>query len=156
MAWNDLASNQIPTFTDLQTAGFALKAGQSHVTSNECITKSQALAKYNLSTSLMGNFSNNQLVPKSNYGTTVTSYSFDFSSAFANGILALNASSVSTSITLYSATANLIVGTVFYTDSTLTTVFPGNNNFYLGTNASQSIYRKYYQINNSGQILQFN
>ena len=65
--WSGLQSNQIPTFTNLQTSGFSLNAGQSHVTSNECLTKAQALAKYNLSASAMSAYASNQLVPKSAY-----------------------------------------------------------------------------------------
>jgi hypothetical protein len=77
MAWSSLAANQIPTFTDLQTSGFTLNAGQSAVTSNECVTKANALAKYNLSSTAMNSFASNQLVPKSAYASgAVTSYSF--------------------------------------------------------------------------------
>jgi hypothetical protein len=77
MAWTDLASNQIPTFTDLQTSGFSLNSGQSAVTSNECVTKANALAKYNLSSTAMNAFESNQLVPKSSYASgSVTSYSY--------------------------------------------------------------------------------
>lgn len=65
MAFSDLASNQMVTFTDAQSSGFALKAGQSHVTSNQCMTKSEALAKYNLSNSAMASYADNQLVPRS-------------------------------------------------------------------------------------------
>ena len=59
------ASNQMVTFTQAQSLGFALKAGQSHVTSNQCMTKSDALAKYNIDASAMSSYANNQLVPRS-------------------------------------------------------------------------------------------
>lgn len=59
------ASNQMVTFTQAQSLGFSLNSGQSHVTSSECITKTQALAKYNLSTSAMSAYATNQLVPRS-------------------------------------------------------------------------------------------
>jgi hypothetical protein len=64
MSWSGLASNQMVTFTDAQTSGFTLNPGQSAVTSNECMTKLQALTKYNLSEGEMDIYSNNQLVPK--------------------------------------------------------------------------------------------
>lgn len=65
MAWGDLASNQMVTFTDAQTSSFVLNSGQSPVTSNECMTKSQALTKYNIDASAMSAYASNQLVPKS-------------------------------------------------------------------------------------------
>lgn len=67
MAFSDLASNQMVTFTDAQSSGFALNSGQSHVTSNQCMTKSDALTKYNLDASAMSSYANNQLVPKSTW-----------------------------------------------------------------------------------------
>ena len=67
MAWSDLLGTQMVSFTDAQTSGFTLRPGQSHVTSNQCMTKSQALAKYYLVASNMVSYSNNQLVPKSTW-----------------------------------------------------------------------------------------
>ena len=78
MAWVDLASNQMPTFTDAQSGGFTLNSGQSSVTSNECMTKSQALTKYNLNSSNMSAYASNQLVPKS---TWVSGVSYDLYNA---------------------------------------------------------------------------
>jgi hypothetical protein len=62
MPWNDLASNQMVSFTDAQTSGFTLKSGQSHVTSNQCMTRLDIVTKYNVSIS---GYADNQLVPKS-------------------------------------------------------------------------------------------
>lgn len=62
MAWGDLASNQMVSYTDAQTSGFALQSGQSQVTSNQCMTKSDITTKYNVTIS---GYSSNQLVPKS-------------------------------------------------------------------------------------------
>lgn len=59
------ASNEMVTFTQAQSLGFSLNSGQSHVTSSECMTKTQALAKYNLDASAMSAYASNQLVPKS-------------------------------------------------------------------------------------------
>lgn len=67
MAFVDLASNEMVTFTNAATGGFTLNAGQSNVTSNECMTKTQALTKYNLSASAMSSYASNQLVPKSGW-----------------------------------------------------------------------------------------
>ena len=65
MAWSNLQSNQMVSFTDAQTSGATLKSGQSHVTSNQCMTKSEALAKYNLDANAMSSYASNQLVPRS-------------------------------------------------------------------------------------------
>ena len=62
MAWEDLANNQMVSFTDAQTSGFSLKSGQSHVTSNQCMTRLDIVTKYNVSIS---GYADNQLVPKS-------------------------------------------------------------------------------------------
>ncbi|MFV8347256.1 hypothetical protein [Flavobacterium sp. ZB4P13] len=69
------ASNQMVSFTAAQSLGFALKAGQSHVTSNQCMTKSEALAKYNLDASAMNSYASNQLVPKSAWVSGITGVS---------------------------------------------------------------------------------
>lgn len=59
------ASNQMVTFTQAQSLGFGLNPGQSSVNSNECLTKAQALAKYNLDANSMSAYAGNQLVPRS-------------------------------------------------------------------------------------------
>jgi len=69
------ASNQMVSFTQAQSLGFSLKSGQSSVTSTQCMTKSEALAKYNLTVSAMDGYSSNQLVPKSAWVTASSAYS---------------------------------------------------------------------------------
>jgi hypothetical protein len=64
MPWIDLLSNQMVSFTDAQTGGFTLKAGQSNENSLRCMTKAEALAKYNLVAASMSAYADNQLVPK--------------------------------------------------------------------------------------------
>ena len=68
MAWNDLANNQMVSEADAATAGFTLNSGQSHGSSNQCMTKSAALTKYNINASAMSSYANNQLVPKGSWG----------------------------------------------------------------------------------------
>lgn len=67
MAFADLAANQMVSFTDASTGGFLLKAGQSHVTSNQLLSKSAATIKYNLSASPLSTYAENQLIPKSSF-----------------------------------------------------------------------------------------
>jgi len=72
MAWIDLANNQMVSFTDAQTSGIALKAGQSHVTSNECMTKTQIQVKYNVLTASMDSYASNQLVEKEKWASALS------------------------------------------------------------------------------------
>ena len=65
MSWAGLASNQMVSYTDAQGGGFTLQSGQSSVTSNQCMTKDDALTKYVLDSSYMTSYASNQLVPKS-------------------------------------------------------------------------------------------
>jgi hypothetical protein len=65
MAWAGLASNQMVSYTDAQGGGFTLQSGQSSVTSDQCMTKTDALTKYLLDAASMSNYASNQLVPKS-------------------------------------------------------------------------------------------
>lgn len=69
MAWNDLLANQMVSFTDATsgaTSGvFVLNSGQSNVTSNQCMTKTDALGRYLLNATSMSAYASNQLVPKS-------------------------------------------------------------------------------------------
>jgi hypothetical protein len=65
IVFGQISTNQMVTFTQAQSLGFGLNAGQSHVTSIECMTKAQALSKYNLDASSMSAYTSNQLVPRS-------------------------------------------------------------------------------------------
>ena len=67
MAWNDLANNQMVSEADATTAGFTLNSGQSHGSSNQCMTKNDALTKYNLVVANMNAYTNYQLVPKNTW-----------------------------------------------------------------------------------------
>lgn len=46
MAWSDLTALLGVSFTNMQTSGISLKAGQSHTTSDELMTKAGVIAKY--------------------------------------------------------------------------------------------------------------
>jgi hypothetical protein len=129
MAWSSLAANQIPTFTDLQTSGFTLNSGQSAVTSNECVTKANALAKYNLSSTAMNSFASNQLVPKSAYASgAVTSYSY----TVKLGTTLTNVCTA-TPITIYSESSTWAFGMGLYEDAALTTLISTTNQYIVQT-----------------------
>lgn len=87
MAWGDLASNQMVSYTDAQSSPFQLLPGQSHVTSNQCMDKDAAIAKYGLSFSAMSGYAGNQLVPKSVWvnGLTDSCVNVDINGNFPDG-----------------------------------------------------------------------
>lgn len=140
------ASNQMVTFTAAQSLGFSLNAGQSAVTSNQCMTKNDALTKYNLSSSAMSAYANNQLVPKSVWvsGASYVEYTRSNGGMTGNSVCIL--------IGTWTAYAYQQNGTGrFFTDSALTTVFNGNNQYYLFYDAiSGNIFN--YQIDNNGYV----
>lgn len=51
MSWGTLDPTDWVSFTNIQGGGFTLRPGQSHVTSNDWVTKSEAIAKYYLNES---------------------------------------------------------------------------------------------------------
>jgi uncharacterized protein (TIGR02145 family) len=71
MAWNDLLANQMVSFTDAQGSGFDLKSGQSAVTSDKIMTKSDILTKYDIASDNFDTYANNQLVPKNSWNTDI-------------------------------------------------------------------------------------
>jgi hypothetical protein len=65
MGWNDLASNQMVSFIDIQGSNFTLKEGKSPIDTNQCITRDEALDMYNINPVSVAIYSGNQLIPKS-------------------------------------------------------------------------------------------
>ena len=76
MAFNDLLPIQSVSFTDAQTGGFALRSGQSHVTSVKCMSKDEAQAKYVLNAPAMNAYTGVQNPPKSSWVSGVIGNSF--------------------------------------------------------------------------------
>ena len=148
MAWSSLASNQMVSFTDAQGGGFALQSGQSHITSNQCMTKSEALAKYVLNASNMSSYASNQLVPKSVWASGVVGNAFTFGTV-DSGSSTGACSGSNTGRTLYSGSTSLAVGTHLYTNSTLTNSFvpgDGTQSYYLHSGSNS------YRVTQSGII----
>lgn len=141
MAFSDLASNQMVTYTDAQTSGFPLKAGQSHVTSNQCMTKVNILTKYNVTIS---GYADNQLVPKSAWISSVSG-----TAIYLSSITFQNYADV------YEVELDLVkyvlippqVGTVIYNDISCTSPFDCNGYWKLATGSEA------YQINSFGVIV---
>ena len=144
MAFSDLSTNQMVTFTNAQSGGFTLKAGQSHVTSNQCVTKSDALTKYNLDASAMASYANNQLVPRSAWVNAVTSYGHFVSTAVATRLDAC--SYEDDYMYLYSSSSTIEEGIHFFTNSSLSIQFHGTGDFHESENKS-------FQINGAGGVV---
>lgn len=64
MSWLGLGSKDWVSFNNISQAGFYLKPGQSHVASDDWITKTEAIAKYHISTSPLSPISNNDWIRK--------------------------------------------------------------------------------------------
>lgn len=144
MAFADLSPTQAVSFTDAQSGGFALKSGQSHVTSNQCMTKNDALTKYNLSVSAMASYLDNQLVPKNVWisgvvGNAITIYLGDHGS---NATCALHPSSR----TVYSSSTTISSGIVLYHDVSMTSIYTSSFTHY--DTASNSL----FTVNSSGAV----
>jgi len=65
MAWNDLAPNQMVSFNDIQGSGFGLKEGVTAISTDECITRDEALTMYYVNPYAVAPYNSNQLIPKS-------------------------------------------------------------------------------------------
>lgn len=145
MAWGDLASNQMVSYTDAQSGGFALKSGQSSVTSNQCMTKNDAFTKYNLAvTANTNSVASNQLMRKDYWvGATILSYSYTLYysvqadvSLFGFTESSAACASTSPSITVYSSSSTIVAGMALFYDQY------GNNPVYASGYAATDPYFK--------------
>lgn len=132
------------SFTDASTAGFALKAGQSHTTSDKCMTKLDAFTKYNVSASAMSAYLDYQLPPKSVWvsgvvGNSITVYQGDHGT---NATCAMHPSSR----VVYSTSTVIAQGVILYQDSSMTSLY--NNTFVHYDTVSNSL----FTINLSGVV----
>ena len=147
MSWSGLASNQMVTFTNAQAGGFTLQPGQSSVTSNQCMTKNDALTKYVLDSSFMSSYASNQLVPKSTWVSGSSSFPYGVSLSRLTGS---SACVLDFPNTWYSATPTPVFGSTMYSDSGLTVPFTGGDLWY---GADGAMFGSSYQVNNSGVII---
>lgn len=114
------ASNQMVSYTAAQSLGFSLKSGQSHVTSNQCMDKTAALTKYNVSASAMAAYSSNQLVPREAWtsGVVGTSYVL-YDAGRANAVCGTR----TTQYNLYASSTSLSIPMQLYNDAAMTVKF---------------------------------
>jgi hypothetical protein len=143
MPWNDLANNQMVSFTDAQTSGFSLKPGQSQVTSNQCMTKDEITTKYYVAVS---GYSGNQLVPKSDWAPSSFIQFRSLERLTSGSVCVFGLTYPNTS---YTAEQYVVLGTIVYDNEALTIPFNGND-FWFGFAATSGAA---YQINSSGQVI---
>ena len=152
MAWNDLADSQMVSFTDAQTGDFFLQSGQSNVTSNQCMTKSEALSKYVLSSSNMASYSNTQLVPKSSWISDVTSKAIQTTYYYfsnTNSVCNWNIEYQNLS-TYYVPSSGLVNGVMVYNNPYLSIplyIVPDDSKWYF---VLEGAVRKYHRIDSDG------
>ena len=141
MAWSDLANNQAISFTDIQTSGFILKTGESHVTSNQCMTRSDIQNKYyvNVTSTDM-----NQLAVKAL--CLQTTYAYSLSAPFAT---AAEACGATTTRTRYSGDSPLVFESTIYIDAAKTSQLNGANNWF-----KVAGYSTVFKINATGLIVE--
>jgi hypothetical protein len=110
MSWSGLASNQMVTFTNAQSSGAALKSGQSHVNSDQCMTRLDIVTKYNVNINILL-CADNQLAPKSLWEAVM--YPFEMQ-RFGYLTSAEACSGINPDYTYYATTPTLSIGTQLY------------------------------------------
>jgi hypothetical protein len=143
MAWSSLLPKQLVTEGDAAQSGFTLNAGQSHGSGDKCMTKSEALARYNLSASAMGSYANNQLVPREAWASGVVGFPYvvrdqSVGPGIGQGAVACSIP-VGPEITLYSASSTITLTTTFYLDQGLTDPFNGAFQWYFFPNQNLAV-----------------
>ena len=144
-----MESNQMVTFTQAQSLGFALKSGQSHVTSNQCMTKSDALAKYNVDADAMSSYANNQLVPRSVWVSGFVGVPFSSNLYYYNNKSEVCSSSLAHNYTKYTING-LILGAKIYSDQACTIEYIQNTE--LICSAIEGSIKKAYRLDSNGVV----
>lgn len=90
MSWSTLANNQFVCFNDMSESGIPLNSGQSHIYTQQFITKAEIITKYNVNTSYLTSFASNQWIPKSALTTGVVSYEWCMGYSISTPALACN------------------------------------------------------------------
>lgn len=145
------APDQMVSFNAAQSLGYSLNASQSHVNSDKCMTKDEALAKYNLATTANTNsIAGNQLMQKSFWETGITYYPhqvYDGSNQPGENATCTAYNTAGGLITLYSPDQVLVVGSYVYMLSDSYIIYYGGNYNHYSPSLDKLI-----RINNSSQI----
>ena len=65
MAWNSLADNQMVSYADAWDCGFYFVSGRTPPNTNQCVSKEDALYYFQIGSTPLASYANNQLIPKS-------------------------------------------------------------------------------------------
>lgn len=126
MSFSTLAGNQMVTEGDAAGATFPLKPGQSHGSGIKCMTRSEANARYQLNTSVQV-AGTNQLMQKSEWLTGGYIHMVSADTLPYNTAGEACADAGVTHAAIYSANNTVAVGDVMYENSTLSTLYNGQN-----------------------------
>lgn len=150
MAFSDLQPNQMVSEADAATGGFPLQSGQSHGSSNQCMSKDAANIKYVLDQAPLGSYAGNQLIPKSVWVSGVINYAYLVSfNGFINPRDSCNEVSPDFQY-LYSSSSTIVEGMQFFTNSNLTTPFNGGGWYF----QSGDLVSKSLKIHTSGTLVE--
>ncbi len=70
MGWSSLADNQIPSFADAWDCGFFFVSGRVPPNTDQCVSKEDALYYFQIGSTPLASYANNQLIPKSAWVAT--------------------------------------------------------------------------------------
>ena len=65
MAWNSLADNQMVSYADARDCGFFFVPGRVPPNTDQCVSKEDALYYFQIGSTPLASYANNQLIPKS-------------------------------------------------------------------------------------------
>lgn len=131
------------TFTQAQSLGIGLKPNQLHVNSNQCMTKLDAITKYNIKATSMDGYADNRLVPKSTWVSAVSTYQIALSTTNTSA----TCSSYGTFFQVYSNSSVIQVPMTFYADIDLTLIYNGGGLAHYYQSGNQLL-----TINSSGSL----
>lgn len=149
--WANLANNQMVSFTDAQGGGFSLLAGQSHVTSEKCMTKDETIAKYNINVGSFSSYAGNQLVPKGAWTTGTVYQSAAHSESATKNSCAVGGTGSSVTLTAYLGQFTSTVDQVDANNQAITWVQANKQ-----SNANTNGFCTWYSIATSGVFTRTN
>jgi len=74
MAWSSLADNQMVSYADAWDCGFYFVPGRVPPNNNQCVSKEDALYYFQIGSTPLASYANNQLIPKSVWVATFFSH----------------------------------------------------------------------------------
>ena len=145
MAWTDRGPDNCVCFTDLQTSGIALNAGQTAVTSQNLISKEELITLYNVIIANLAALNNNNAVQKSLIAAAIT-----FCSNFSKYIGTFGVYTGPVTIPGYGTFAEYLISEMFNMSSGTGTSFTPT--FVLNAGGTSYAFKKIVVVQNSTTI----